>query len=106
MKITALRLLPLVGALALGACTTADLPTLTAPTPTQVQAAAVLACGFVPTVTTVTSILTTNSTVQSAEAIAALICKAVAGGKYVAGMKLGGALPSVNGVVINGSFVR
>jgi hypothetical protein len=106
MKITLLRLLPLVGAFALGACTTAGIPTLTAPTAAQVQAAAVIACGFVPTVTTVTNILTTNTNVQSAEAIAALICKAVAGGKHVAGTKLGGALPSVNGVVINGSFVR
>lgn len=106
MRFSILRLLPLAGALALGACTTTGLPTLTAPTAAQVQAAAIIACGFVPTVTTVTNILTTNSTVQSAEAIAALICQAVAGGKHVAGSKLGAALPTVNGVVIKGQFVQ
>jgi hypothetical protein len=71
-------------------------------TAADVQAAAVAACGFLPTASTVANILSNNSgTVQSAEQIASLICGAVT---PKAG-KLRG-LPMVNGVVIHGRFVN
>lgn len=84
----------------LAACSTTG--TLTAPTAASIQAAAVAACGFLPTASTVANLLTTNANVQSAEAVAAMICNAV----VAKGGRLGGAAPSVNGVAIHGQFVR
>ena len=118
MKITLLRCLPLIGALALAGCASSGNVTIPNPfsttpitvTPAQVQAAAVSVCGFQPTIDSVVNVETNNGqNAATAEAIAALICKAVAGGKHrVAGRRLGAAVTKgyVNGVPISGSFVR
>jgi hypothetical protein len=77
---------------------------------TQVQQAAISACGFLPTAATVSGILATlipgaAAVEQMVSQVAQQICAAVAPLK---GRKLGAALaaPTVNGVVVHGRFVR
>jgi hypothetical protein len=78
-------------------------------TVTSVQQAAVNACGFLPLASSVTALLPTPAALAAgtAEAIAALICSAVAPVSPATGvrMKAAGA-PSINGVVIHGEFVQ
>ena len=75
-------------------------------TPAQVQAAAVTACNFQPSINTVTNLLTNNGqNAQTAEAVAALICNAVIA--KAGSRKFGVSGPisvKVNGVTITGSF--
>lgn len=101
-----LRFLMLASTLALAGCAGGlTNPFTGAPvTAAQVQAAAVAACGFLPTATTVAGLLTTSAAVQSASQIAGLICSAITPVTQ-GGARLGGALPTVNGVVIHGKFV-
>ena len=104
-----LSLLPVLGlGVALAGCgTTIGGYTVTAPTAAQVQSAAVALCKFEPSAASVAALLTNNgSNAATASALAGMICQAVAGGAHVSGRKLGGALPTVNGVVIKGQFVQ
>src|SRR6516164_3555994 len=87
---------------------------------TDVQQAAVAVCGFLPTVETVASIVSSGASAGPA-AIADLICKAVVQGNAPSGMQVGPrgvptaamapvrAVPpgaQVNGVAVQGKFVR
>ena len=95
-----LFLIPLFS-LALSGCAT--LPQVTT-TIGAVQQAAVIACGFLPTVSTVAGILSGgNAAVLTAEAIATAICSAV---HPAQSGRLGARRMTVNGVPIRGRFVR
>jgi hypothetical protein len=114
-KITALAVV-LAAGLGLAACagTTPSSTGGTTTSPTgdattnAIIASTVKACGFLPTVSTVTGIIASfvpggapiNSLVTS---IAQSICGAVA---PKAGMRRGAARPEVNGVVVEGRFVH
>lgn len=75
--------------------------TSSTPTAAQVQAAAVAACNFLPTASTVANLIASNNaSLSSAEAIAKAICAAVTASSG----KLRGA-PNVNGIDIHGRFV-
>lgn len=106
-----LRSVILVTALALGGCaTSATTTTDISSTIAAVQSATVIACKFLPTVSTVANLLTTNSAAQTSEAIAALICQAVSPAAVSSRLraKLRVTSPTsitVNGVVIHGRFV-
>lgn len=110
----------LIGTLALAGCGTMGTtggttpPVISTGDPTldaqiqAAQAAAVKACGFLPTVTTITGILSTfvpgaAGPVAIGTQVAQAICDAVAP-KASAKRKLGS--PTVNGVRIEGIFVR
>lgn len=75
-----------------------------------IQAMVVKSCGFLPTASTVAAILTAgNPTVLTASAIAGSICAAVKASSLVSvyGLLGGDAeVPTVNGVKIEGEFVR
>lgn len=111
-----LRSIILVTALALGGCATSSTSTTDInSTIAAVQSAAVTACKFLPTVSTVANLLTTGNAggiAQTAESIAALICQAVAPAAVSSKLrdKLRVTSPTsspitVNGVVIHGRFV-
>lgn len=99
----------LAGALGLGGCVTTG-----GFTPEQeaqiaaVQAAAVQVCGFLPTVSTITQIV--SSFVPGAGAGVAVgtqIAQAICGAVTAKGLKKGVAgTPMVNGVAVKGQFVR
>jgi hypothetical protein len=75
-----------------------------------VQNAAVAACGFLPTAASVASIISAAAggaggvVLTTAGQVAAAICQAVVPVRQAG--KLGAALPTVNGVVVHGKFVR
>lgn len=101
-----------VAALALGACdTTGGVVPPTSTTNTlisQIQAGAATACSFVPTVETVTGIVSSfisgGSAINSmASAVVNAICGAVT---PKAGAKRRGGAPVVNGVRVQGYFTR
>ena len=73
-------------------------------TAADVQAAAVQACNFLPTASTVASIISASPMVATAGQIAALICQAVVPTKQAG--RLGAAVPTVNGVQVHGRWVR
>jgi hypothetical protein len=87
-------------------------PTTTTPTWTDVQSAVVAACGFLPTVTTIASIVTANPAVSTGSQIAQLICKAVVPAKVSKKLKLEREIQTkvivINNKVveINGKFVK
>jgi hypothetical protein len=93
-----------VGALctALGACvTTEDVNSKI----TQVQDFTRIGCSFVPTVTTVAKILAAgNPIVDTASSVADAICAAVTTVPLADGP--GDSRPRVNGVVVEGKFIR
>jgi outer membrane lipoprotein SlyB len=98
-------LVPALVAISMAGCAT--LPTLPSAITNQVQAATVAACGFLPTISTVASILAsftgTSSVVSSIEQAAAGICAGVT----AKGGRLGARrAASFNGVRIEGHFVR
>ena len=100
-----IRVLPL--AVLLAACGITNPFTGQAVTAADVSAAAVAACGFLPTVQTVETMLNANSTVQTAQAIAQAICSlatAKAGKLGGAPMAPGMIIPV--GFVVHGKFVR
>lgn len=75
----------------------------------QIRNAAVLACGFLPTVETVAGIIATYSGTSAAlvttgSQIADSICSAVVSTSTARRRR--GTAPRVNGVVVRGSFVR
>jgi len=84
--------------------------TTTPVTVQSVEDATVLACGFLPLAASVTALLPTPAAIAAgtAEAIAALICKAVAPVNPTTGVRHRGvaAAPSIDGVVIHGTFIR
>jgi hypothetical protein len=88
---------PVVASL-MGSCTST--PTDVASVVAQVQQAAIVACGFLPTAATVAAILSGGASTAVTD-IAQLICTAVT----TKGVRRGAA-PTVNGVVIHGRFVR
>lgn len=95
-------LLAAVAAIAMGAglpgCVTTSGTTLNVQ---DVQAAAVAACAFLPTATTVASLIAANNpALNTAEAIAAAICAAVT----AKSAPLGASGPAVAGVPIRGQF--
>jgi|SRR5665213_476471 len=99
-----LRVLPIVGTLLVGGCGVTNPFTGVPVTAADVQAAAVAACGFLPTASTVANIIAAgNPAVATVSTIAAAICSAVVGAK---GRRLGGAVPNVNGVPVHGRFVQ
>lgn len=107
-----LAALALTASLALGGCAstgatgtgTAPNPTVTA-TITQVQNATVNLCAFVPTAATIAGIFASgNSLVSSITQAAQLICNAVA--SHPAAARRGAFIPVVNGVRIQGHFVK
>ncbi len=82
-------------------------PVVAFPTITQIQDAAVAACGFLPAAETVASIVATFQPsaaggVAIGSQVANAICAAVTANKP----KFNGQAPMVNGVVVNGYFVR
>ena len=99
-----LHVLPLVGLLAVGGCGIVKNPLTGAPiTAADVQAAAVAACGFLPTASTVANIIAAgNPAVATVSTIAGAICAAVTS----KGARLGGVSPNVNGVTVHGRFVK
>ena len=97
--------LPLAGMIALGGCGTTG--GLSAPTIAQVQAAAVAACSFLPTATTVAQIISAgNPLVTTAGAIAQAICSALATSSVKSSARLHAVQPMVGNVVIHGRFVN
>jgi len=98
-----LRVLPLVGTLLVGGCGVTNPFTGVPITAADVQAAAVSACGFLPTAATVANIIAAgNPTLTTATTVAQAICSAVT----AHGGRLGGAAPNVNGVAVHGRFVK
>ncbi len=105
---TTLLTLPLLAALTLGGCATNagggfDI--------SAVQNATVAACRFLPTASTVANIIAAgNPLLATAEAIAAAICAAVLPTAPAplppVLARRGVVVPTVNGVVIHGTFVR
>jgi uncharacterized lipoprotein YajG len=91
----------LLTALMLAGCAT--LPT-TGGNVAQVQALARQACGFVPLARTVTELFTVAG--GTAFAIAAKICAAVENNPMTEGARGGRTVPRVNGVPLEGRFVR
>lgn len=99
-----LQAIALTGALLLGGCATTGSPS-TADIIAQVRQAAVATCGFLPTIETVAAIIAAgNPTVVIAGTVASAICSAVTASTPLARRR--GVLPTVNGVVIHGRFVR
>ena len=99
-----LCILPVLGTLLVGGCGITNPLTGTPITAADVQAAAVAACGFLPTASTVANIIAAgNPSVNTVTTIAQAICSAVVGAK---GGRLGGAAPNVNGVAVHGRFVK
>ena len=93
---------PVAAALSLSGCAGITAAT-TATIISQVQQATVLACGFLPTASTIANILAAgNPAVQAVSAVATAICTAVTA--KVA--RRGGAIPNVNGVAVHGRFVQ
>lgn len=98
----------------LAGCNSVNTPTTpTTPTWTDVQSAVVSACGFLPTVTTIASIVSANPAVATGGQIAALICKAVTPSKLAAkrlkaGQEIAPKIIVLNNKVIeiNGQFVK
>ena len=89
--------------LASGCTTTGSLPISI----TDVQNDAVLACSFLPTAATVANILAAgNPILVTAEAVAQAICAAITPTKTTAKLRGNMVLPEVNGVVIQGSWVK
>jgi hypothetical protein len=105
------KLIPVFFALALAGCaanSSVVTPTNLVTFEQDVQAAAVAACGFLPTAETVAGIIATgNPIVTTAGAVANAICFAVAPAKaaHLAGRQMA-VIPSVAGVIIHGKFVR
>ena len=95
-------------------------PTLLATIETQVQQDAAAVCGFIPTIGTIASIVASlipggSAVVTIASDVAGQICTAVTpvqaplaalGKRTVSRKTLGAALPSVNGVPIQGYFIK
>lgn len=90
--------------LAAGGCATSSTSGTTI-TVAGVQAAAQTACGFLPTATSVASLLTANPAVATAEAVAAIICGAVTAATPLASGKLGATPTVTTTVVVNGKAV-
>lgn len=101
----------LIGALTLGGCATTGGTVDINATIAAVQSATVAACKFLPTVSTVASLLTTgNAIVQTVDVLAAAICQAVAPAAVSANLRAKLRAPGptpivVNGVIIHGKFV-
>lgn len=107
--------LVLAGAMSLGACaTTPGTPSSTDPTVAAVQDAAAKACGFVPSISTITGIIAAffpggapiNTLVTS---VANAICNAIvppAGNSLRRGPVAGANAPTVAGVKVEGYFIR
>ena len=92
---------PLVAALALSGCQTTGANSVVA----QVQAIAQAACAFVPTAATIIAIVAKgNPALATAAEMATAICAAVA--PKPAARLLGALAPSVDGVIVEGHFVR
>lgn len=93
----------IVAGLALSGCVTDGVSSSVTDTVGKVQDVAVKVCGFLPTVGTVTALLTASPEIGGAVAIANAICKAVtAKSVTVKGVKV----PVVNGVEIHGRWVK
>ena len=104
------KVLVLCAALSLGGCATTGTggTTSVSSTAAQVQAAAVMVCGFLPTVASVSSILAAlipggGAVEQLVASAADQICAAVLPAKSG---KLGAKVPTVHGIVVHGRFVR
>ena len=96
--------LPLIAAFMLSGCATPG--TTNTDIIKAVREAAVAACGFLPTISTVAEIIASgNPIVATASGIANAICAAVTALPPLATRK-GSAPPTVAGVVIHGRFVR
>jgi hypothetical protein len=108
-----IAILTLAVTLSLGSCATTGgiTPSSVQSVIASVQSAAVQACGFLPTASTVSAILASfvpgGSAVEASVAsVAQQICTAVLPLKAKLGKRLGGiAPPTVNGIVIHGRFV-
>ena len=108
-----IAMLTLAATLSLGNCATTGgiTPSSIQSVIASVQSAAVQACGFLPTASTVSAILASfvpgGSAVEASVAsVAQQICTAVLPLKARLGKRLGGTSPpTVNGIVIHGRFV-
>jgi hypothetical protein len=85
---------------ALGACATTPNDDIVA----EVQTITTTACSFVPTADTIIALVGSGPTLTTAAAIADAICAAVT--PKLASSKRRATPPTVNGIVIHGSFVR
>ena len=101
-----LTILPVVGLMTLGACSSTANSTLVNIID-NVQTAAVIACKFEPTAATIAAILTANSSATAAQ-VAALICGAVNGTTPTPTRGAGPMFVTVNGqtVPVKGNFVH
>lgn len=75
-----------------------------APNPSKVRQIVTATCGFLPTLTSVASVISASPFVPAAGAVADAICDAVTTLPLADGP--GDRKPRVNGVVIEGRFVR
>lgn len=98
-----MKRLILLSALALGGCGTVT-PGTISDRAKEIQGYTKLACSFVPTVATVAAILTRGGSAGTAQ-IAQDICAAVTTAPLAEGPGKR-PRPTVNGVVIRGSFVK
>jgi len=107
----------MLGALAVGGCS--SIPGMPGGTTTpvdaqalikQIQGYAVSACSFLPTASTVASIIGTlagvGPQVSTASDVAAQICAAVTAAPTVGRKRGASAAPTVRGVVIHGRFIQ
>jgi hypothetical protein len=108
-----IAMITLAATLSLGSCATTGgiTPSSVQSVISAIQSAAVQACGFLPTASTVSAIVASlvpgGSPVEaSVTNVAQQICAAVLPLKAKLGKRLGGtAPPTVNGVVVHGRFV-
>jgi hypothetical protein len=98
-KLLLICLLPL----ALAACNT---PTVTTPTPAAVQSLAVGFCAYEPTIATVAKIISSSPYLDTADTIAKAICNAVTINPLADGPGPKNYRPQINGVIIQGHFVK
>jgi hypothetical protein len=97
----------LAGSLFLAGCnTTIDSANIAAQI-TAAQQTAVQICGYLPTVATVTGILSTfDPTAALVNGVAVQVAQAICGAVTAKSVRRGGSVPMVRGVPVQGRFVR
>lgn len=87
----------------LAGCNTVAPPVNTTVTVSDLQNAVVAACGFLPTATTIASLISANPAIATGGEIAGLVCKAVVGTKSA---KRGASADVQKYVVVNNKVVE
>jgi len=104
------KILSIVSCAGLGIALASCTPSTSAALITQIQQDAMAACSFLPTAETVTQLITAGNIQAQAglgtgTTIANAICKAVAATPPVSSLKKA-TVPNINGIPINGIFVK